>query len=103
MLERLTRGIYRSTPHRVINTSPRDRLSFPFFFDPSFDARMLPVEGLSNEALADDSAERWDHATVHDFSGTYGEYLLNKVSKVFPELGDEMLAPTGQGKVKGQR
>jgi isopenicillin N synthase-like dioxygenase len=96
MLERLTRGIYRSTPHRVINTSPRDRLSFPFFFDPSFDARMLPVEGLSNEARADDSAERWDHATVHDFSGTYGEYLLSKVSKVFPELGDEVLAPKGQ-------
>jgi isopenicillin N synthase-like dioxygenase len=86
MLERLTGGIYRSTPHRVINTSPRDRLSFPFFFDPSFDAPMLPVEGLSSDALADDSAERWDHASVHAFSGTYGEYILNKVSRVFPEL-----------------
>jgi polar amino acid transport system ATP-binding protein len=52
---------------------------------------MLPVEGLSNEALADVSAERWDHATVHDFSGTYGEYLLAKVSKVFPELRSEVL------------
>ncbi len=91
MLERLTHGIYRSTPHRVINTSRRDRLSFPFFFDPSFDARMLPVEGLSNEALADDSAARWDHATVHDFSGTYGQYLLGKVAKVFPELRNEVL------------
>jgi len=91
MLERLTRGMYRSTPHRVINLSSRDRLSFPFFFDPSFDARMLPVEGLSNEGQADDSAERWDHATVHGFSGTYGDYLLNKVSKVFPELRDEVL------------
>ena len=91
MLERLTRGIYRSTPHRVINTSPRDRLSFPFFFDPSFDARMLPVEGLVNETLTDDSGERWDHASVHEFSGTYGDYLLNKVSKVFPELRNEVL------------
>jgi isopenicillin N synthase-like dioxygenase len=88
MLERLTRGIYRSTPHRVLNTSPRDRLSFPFFFDPSFDARMLPVEGLVSQA-ADDSGERWDHTSVHDFSGTYGEYLLGKVSKVFPELRNE--------------
>ena len=55
MLERLTRGIYRSTPHRVLNKSPRDRLSFPFFFDPSFDARMLPVEGLVNHAPTRDS------------------------------------------------
>ena len=92
MLERLTRGIYRSTPHRVINTSTRDRLSFPFFFDPSFDARMLPIEVLINDALSDDSAERWDRASVHDFSGTYGQYLLDKVYKVFPELGDEVLA-----------
>jgi isopenicillin N synthase-like dioxygenase len=91
MLERLTRGIYRSTPHRVLNTSPRDRLSFPFFFDPSFDARMLPIEGLVNDALTDDSGERWDHASVHEFSGTYGDYLLAKVSKVFPELRNEVL------------
>jgi isopenicillin N synthase-like dioxygenase len=90
MLERLTRGIYRSTPHRVLNTSPCDRLSFPFFFDPSFDARMLPVEGLVNHAT-DDAAERWDHASVHEFSGTYGDYLLSKISKVFPELRDEVL------------
>ncbi len=91
MLERLTRGIYRSTPHRVINTSPRDRLSFPFFFDPGFDARMLPVEGLSNDALADHSGERWDQASVHEFSGTYGDYLLAKVAKVFPELRRDVL------------
>jgi isopenicillin N synthase-like dioxygenase len=91
MLERLTRGLYRSTPHRVINTSQRVRLSFPFFFDPGFDARMLPVEGLSNHALTDDSVDRWDHASVHEFSGTYGDYLLNKVSKVFPELRTEVL------------
>jgi isopenicillin N synthase-like dioxygenase len=91
MLERLTYGIYRSTPHRVLNRSQRDRLSFPFFFDPSFDALMLPVEGLANHAPAHDSDERWDHASVHEFSGTYGDYLLNKVSKVFPALRDEVL------------
>jgi isopenicillin N synthase-like dioxygenase len=91
MLERLTHGIYRSTPHRVVNTSPRDRLSFPFFFDPDVDAAMVPVEGLVNDRLTDDSAERWDRASVHEFSGTYGAYLLKKVSKVFPELRDEVL------------
>ena len=90
MLERLTRGIFRSTPHRVLNTSRRDRLSFPFFFDPAFDARMLPIEGLLDHDARDDSAERWDHASVHGFSGTYGEYLLGKVSRVFPELSDDV-------------
>ncbi len=40
----LTRGLYRSTPHRVRNTSGRGRLSFPFFFDPGFDARVAPMD-----------------------------------------------------------
>jgi hypothetical protein len=46
---------------------------------------------LANDALTDDSGERWDHASVHGFTGTYGNYLLNKVSKVFPELRDQVL------------
>jgi hypothetical protein len=33
-----------------------------------------------------DKEERWDHANVHEFEGTYGDYVLRKVSKVFPEL-----------------
>jgi isopenicillin N synthase-like dioxygenase len=90
MLERLTRGVYRSTPHRVRNISARDRLSFPFFFDPDFNARMSPIEGLEARFLRDDAGERWDHTSVHEFSGTYGEYLLGKVSKVFPELRREV-------------
>jgi isopenicillin N synthase-like dioxygenase len=52
MLDRLTKGIYRSTPHRVINTSKRNRLSFPLFFDPNFDARIpaiqIPEHWVSN-------------------------------------------------------
>jgi isopenicillin N synthase-like dioxygenase len=90
MLDRLTRGIYRSTPHRVINTSKRNRLSFPFFFDPNFDARIPPIQDLEHGA-PDDFRERWDQASVHQFSGTYGDYLLNKVSKVFPELRKKVL------------
>jgi isopenicillin N synthase-like dioxygenase len=85
MLDRLTGGFYRSTPHRVRNESGRDRLSFPFFFDPAFDAEIVPLPSHARHAT-DDSAERWDRASVHVFSGTYGEYLLGKVSKVFPEL-----------------
>jgi isopenicillin N synthase-like dioxygenase len=62
MLERFSGGVYRSTPHRVRNPSDRGRLSFPYFFDPSWDA---PVPGLDV---------------------TYGDHLTAKVSRVFPEL-----------------
>ena len=83
MLDRLTGGVYRSTPHRVRNVSGRSRLSFSFFFDPGFDAQVVPLPG---HAAHDDSAPRWDKANLHDFTGTYGDYLLGKVGKVFPDL-----------------
>ena len=87
MLDRLTGGVYRSTPHRVLNASGRSRLSFPFFFDPGFDSRIVPLPG---HVASDDSDRRWDKSNLHDFSGTYGDYLLGKVSKVFPELAQRV-------------
>lgn len=89
MLERLTGGRYRSTPHRVRNVSGHDRLSFPLFFDPDFTAKMAPLPGVAITTGVD---ERWDGASVHDFDGTYGDYLLGKVTKVFPALVDEALS-----------
>jgi isopenicillin N synthase-like dioxygenase len=91
MLDRMTRGLYRSTPHRVRNPAPRDRLSFPFFFDPNFFARVEPIPLPDAAVPPDDQAQRWDHASVHLFEGTYGDYLLNKVGKVFPELRQTVL------------
>ena len=88
MLERLTAGRFKSTPHRVMNRSGHDRLSFPLFFDPDFTAPMrpLPATGPDAARIDADRAERWDQASVHDFQGTYGDYLLGKVAKVFPQL-----------------
>jgi isopenicillin N synthase-like dioxygenase len=62
MLERLTDGRYVSTPHRVRNTTTADRLSFPFFLDPTWTAEIAP-----------DGA-------------TYADYILTKVARVFPDL-----------------
>ena len=92
MLDRMTGGLYKSTPHRVKrNTSGTDRLSFPLFFDPNFEARVQRIDGVAGVPARDDSSERWDKANVHAFNGRYGDYLLAKVSKVFPQLKDEVL------------
>jgi isopenicillin N synthase-like dioxygenase len=90
MLDRATGGRYRSTAHRVRNSTGRDRLSFPFFFDPAWDAPITPLP-LSGSPPPDDAGSRWDGASVHNWQGTYGEYLLSKVSKVFPTLGEHVL------------
>lgn len=90
MLDRLTGALYRSTPHRVKNASGRDRLSFPFFFDPNFNAELHPLSWHCGK-VQDDQEERWDKASVHKFQGTYGDYLLSKVGRVFPELRQVIL------------
>jgi isopenicillin N synthase-like dioxygenase len=90
MLERLTGGRFKSTPHRVLNRSGHDRLSFPLFFDPDFEAPLRPLP-VDSATLAADRTERWDKASVHEFEGTYGDYLLGKVAKVFPQLASSAL------------
>lgn len=93
MLDRLTAGRYRSTAHRVRPPTGGDRISIPFFFDPDWDAVVdaLPLPG---DPPPDDATRRWDEASVHTFAGTYGEYLLGKVAKVFPALRDAVIDPS---------
>jgi len=85
MLDRLTEGRYRSTPHRVRNLTGASRLSFPYFFDPSWDAEVTPLP-LDGTPPADDADRRWDGTSVHAWTGRYGDYLTAKVARVFPEL-----------------
>ncbi|MFT3696765.1 MAG: 2OG-Fe(II) oxygenase family protein [Kofleriaceae bacterium] len=87
MLDRLTGGRFRSTPHRVRNVSGASRYSWPFFLDPAFDAEVRPLPSALVRPVELDAAERWDRASVHSLRGTYGDYLISKVSKVFPGLG----------------
>ena len=88
MLDRITGGRYLSAPHRVQNPAGGNRLSFAFFFDPNFNGDIKP---LPLAEVKDNRSERWDHSSVHEFQGTYGDYLLSKVSKVFPELHRKVL------------
>jgi isopenicillin N synthase-like dioxygenase len=48
-LMRWTNDIYVSTPHRVINTSPRERYSIAFFFDPNPDAEVAAIPSYLTE------------------------------------------------------
>jgi isopenicillin N synthase-like dioxygenase len=89
MLDRLTGGWYCSTPHRVRNPSGRARLSFPFFLDPAFTAKIPPLPGRA--AVTESGHPRWDNQNPHAFTGTYGDYLLSKVAKVFPQLHRDVL------------
>ena len=43
MLHRWSNGRLRSTPHRVINRSGRERYSCPFFYDPDVSADIAPL------------------------------------------------------------
>jgi isopenicillin N synthase-like dioxygenase len=84
MLERLSGGRFVSAPHRVRNDAGSDRLSFPLFYDPDFSAVMTPA--LEPVDARHRLRARWDHSDPNLFAGRYGDYLLRKVSAVFPAL-----------------
>jgi len=111
MAELWTNGVFRATPHRVRNTTQRDRISLPFFFDPSWDAVVQPLlrDDESGSGLAHSEAKSDDEQTVavarspaacqaaldayRSGKGRpriqYGPYILSKVLKVFPQLASD--------------
>ncbi|GJM28153.1 MAG: iron/ascorbate oxidoreductase [Cyclobacteriaceae bacterium] len=90
MLDRMTGGYYRSTPHRVQSNTNKGRLSFPFFYDLNFTAvpADLNLKHLGQERAL--SYTRWDQSDIQSYTGTYGQYLIQKVGKVFPMLKDNL-------------
>lgn len=94
MLDRMTSGRYRSTLHRVRPPVQGSRLSYPFFFDPGWDVEVKPLP-FDNQAGAGGQGatdfQRWDGTALEDLKGTYGEYLMMKVARVFPNLASEVM------------
>lgn len=89
MLDRMTGGLYRSTPHRVLNSSGKGRYSYPFFFDPNFNTTVQRIPNI--EQPDNTKYQRWDDDDLHLFKGTYGDYLLRKIGNVFPDLQKDVL------------
>ena len=73
LMSRWTAGAYRSTPHRVINSSGRERLSLVLAFDPDPETVID-----SREIYGTDSP----HASP-EASTTCGDYLLWRFAKAF--------------------
>lgn len=70
LLARWTNGVYRSTPHRVVNTSGRERLSLVLAFDP--DPQTLV-----------DAREVFTTQTPREAPVTCGDYLQWRFGKAF--------------------
>ena len=57
----------------------------------AIDARPICIGSASRTQLA--GKVRWDDIDPHAVHGTYGEYLLSKVGRVFPDLREQALKP----------
>jgi hypothetical protein len=62
------------------------------FLDPNFGAQLQPIDSVTPAHVHPHTNVRWDHLDPNRTNGTYGEYLLQKVGKVFPELRDSALS-----------
>ena len=81
MVAKWTHGLYPATLHRVVNRSPRYRVSIPFFYEPNFDALVqplpLPPDVVSIATGVTPLSVRQGEPVM------YGHHLLQKVSNNF--------------------
>ncbi|KAJ3092141.1 hypothetical protein HK102_010421 [Quaeritorhiza haematococci] len=103
MLNNWTNDLYKSTLHRVIHTKSSYRVSIPFFYEPSFDAVIEPLDVCIKECAERQKKEASQQASSHQAEDglyhvvdvkrykpvVYGEHLVSKVSSNF-DISDGM-------------
>ncbi|OTA82246.1 hypothetical protein M434DRAFT_379605 [Hypoxylon sp. CO27-5] len=73
MLSLWTKNAYKSTVHRVVNRSGKDRYSVPFFFDGNTDVELAPFDGSEPAAVgADGKALTAEGHMLERYGTTYG-------------------------------
>ena len=71
-----TGGVYGAPEHRVIANHEKKRYSIPFFYNPSYDVVMQPIDGIVG------SNQRY-----HPF--TWGEFRLRRFAGDYADVGKE--------------
>ena len=89
MLQFWTRGLLRSTIHRVVNYEGRERYSIPFFYEPNYDT---VIKTLPSEVVQSYIQEKGLTPEVN--SVTSGEWLLNKYKQTHEDIGKHFAEPT---------
>ena len=70
LMPRWSNGRFKSTPHRVLNFSGRDRYSLPFFFDPDMETMIECLPGCCGPG----NPSRFEKIR-------YGDYLMYRLNK----------------------
>lgn len=95
MLQKMTKGLYKSTPHKVVSTG-KERFSIPYFYDPGWDQTIPELDIFISEEEKEvlektRKYKRIDEGNIEEHTLTIGEYYLAKHSKTFPELYEKFL------------
>jgi isopenicillin N synthase-like dioxygenase len=74
MISRITRGLYKSSIHRVVNKNPTDRFSVVYFFDGNIDFKLYPLDGVGGD-------EKVPTVEEHMIERTMASYNMSKEEK----------------------
>ena len=95
MLEKATRGFYKSTPHRVVNLG-KERYSIPYHYDPGYDQKVFELDFKVSEEdrkiiEKTRAYKRMDEANIEELNRTIGEHYISKHFVTFPDLAERFL------------